>query len=372
MTASSLASPAQAAGRAGLSAADLAFTSYLRVAAMCAVVLIHAMSAIVGNHDIRGSTTWWLATAIDLGSSWSVPIFIMVSGALLLDPHHHESPRTFYARRLHRIAIPLVVAHVGYLAVRAFWQGEQLTVTTVVVSLLRANVYPHLYFFWIVLGLYLLTPLLRPLIAAFGRRELVVIGVGIIGWMWSVQAASQVLNMIGARTVIWQPAALTLFIPYVGYFILGMALRDVVLKRWNLWLAIGLFVVADAIVILTYGAGGGTGFSVLFGGGYQGIPVAVTTIVLFLVARTLMGPQSWLAQPARAETSRYLGSLTLGVFMVHPAILRLGWGTPTFNFSLVDSSLPLDLALWLLTTVTSFAACALIGRIPVLRRTIGL
>src|SRR5437762_7039412 len=113
---------------AGDAGRDLAFASYLRVAAMSAVVLIHSCSAIVGNTGIRDSGTWWLATALDLGSSWAAPVFIMVSGALLLAPRPGEGARAFYARRVQRIAIPLVVAHVGYLLVRWLLHGEHLTV----------------------------------------------------------------------------------------------------------------------------------------------------------------------------------------------------------------------------------------------------
>src|SRR5438093_12535417 len=129
-------------------------------------------------------------------------------------------------RRLQRIAIPLVVAHVGYILLRWLWLGEQLTVQRIVSDLLRATVFSQLYFFWVILGLYLVTPLLRPVVAGFGRTELVVIGSGVIVWMWAVQASGVLLAQIGSRTTIWQPAALTLFIPYIGYFILGYALRD--------------------------------------------------------------------------------------------------------------------------------------------------
>ena len=134
---------------------SFAFASYLRVAAMSGVVLIHTLSGIVGNPAIRFSATWWAGTALDLGSSWAVPVFIMVSGALLLESRPGEGARAFYARRLQRIAIPLVVAHVGYLLVRFRWLHEPLTMPRVVADLLHATVYVQLYFFWIILGLYL-------------------------------------------------------------------------------------------------------------------------------------------------------------------------------------------------------------------------
>jgi surface polysaccharide O-acyltransferase-like enzyme len=353
-------------------APDLAFASYLRVAAMSGVVLIHTMSAIVGNSDIRGSTTWWAGTALDLGVSWSVPVFIMVSGALLLTPRENEGARAFYARRLQRIAIPLVVAHVGYFLFRALWLGEQLTAATVVRDLLQAEVYAQLYFFWIVLGLYLITPLLRPALAGRPTRDLLVIGGAMIVWMWAVQAAAVLLSSLGVMTQMWQPAALTLFIPYVGYFVLGYALRDLVVGRGRLAAIIGLFVVGSLVVVLQYGSRGGSPvLAILAGGGYQGLPVAITAITVFVVARSLIRQGSTRAHPRIQPTMRHLGELSLGVFIVHLAILQLAWGTATFNFEVAKRSLPLSLGLWLLVTVASFVLCAVIARIPVIRRAIG-
>nr|BFF10659.1 hypothetical protein GCM10025699_19620 [Microbacterium flavescens] len=55
----------------------------LRVVAVAGVVAIHVFAATVENEAIRGSGTWWVAVAIDIGFIWVVPAFVMVSGALL-------------------------------------------------------------------------------------------------------------------------------------------------------------------------------------------------------------------------------------------------------------------------------------------------
>ncbi|MFD0595628.1 acyltransferase family protein [Catellatospora coxensis] len=58
----------------------------LRVAAILGVVAIHVFGLMVGNDDLRGTLPWWIATAIDMGAVWCVPVFIMISGALVLAP----------------------------------------------------------------------------------------------------------------------------------------------------------------------------------------------------------------------------------------------------------------------------------------------
>jgi surface polysaccharide O-acyltransferase-like enzyme len=364
---------AAAAAAAARSPEQLAFTSYLRVAAMSAVVLIHTVAGIVSNPAIRGSLTWWGGTALDLGVSWSVPTFIMVSGALVLAPRSREGAMAFYRRRLDRIAIPLVVAHVGYFAVRARLQHEHLTAAVVIRDVLRANVYPHLYFFWIILGLYLVTPLLRAIVSDRTRNQVLVIGSAAVGWMCLVAGSARVLHITGGAGTPWQPPALTLWIPYLGYFILGYALRDLVLNRRWLLVALAVFVVADFLVIWHYAVGARNPVAnVLLGGGYQGLPVAASVIALFLIARSVMHPGARLARPHFAIPMRRLGDLTLGVFVIHFLVMRYAWKIPGLAYAQIKVDLGRSLVLFLIVLAVSFLICAVIARIPVARRAIGL
>jgi len=349
---------------------ELAFTSYLRLGAMAAVVGVHTLASIVSNDAIRGSATWWVATALDLGSSWCVPLFIMVSGTLLLEPDGLGAG-AFYRRRLRRIAIPLVVAHVGYFALRAVG-GEHLTPSIIVHDLLHATVYTQLYFFWIILGLYLVTPLLRRVIGGDPRVALAT-GAAALAWMVAVSSGAAMLHAIGQPVAIWQPAALTLWVPYLGYFVLGYALRSWVAGPGALAAAVASFLLADALVVWHYTVGLRFAVAdVLLGGGYQSLPVAVSAVALFVIGRRLVTPGSRLAAPALAPVARTLGALTLGVFIVHVAILRLARALPMLGFADATSRLPLALVLFAVALTGSFALCALVARVPVLRRSIGL
>ncbi|HET7636316.1 MAG TPA: acyltransferase family protein [Candidatus Limnocylindria bacterium] len=352
-------------------AARLAFTSYLRVVAMAAVVLVHSLSGLVTNEAIRGSAGWWIGVSLNRGVSWCVPLFIMVSGALLLAPRPGEGAADFYRRRLSRIAIPLVVAHLGYLAVRAFLNHEALTVERVIGDVMTANVYTALYFFWIILGLYLVTPLLRPFMERYGPRGAMVLGTALLAWMWLVSVAVQALILVGRGASPWKPEVLTLWLPYLGYFVLGYALRDLVLGRRGIVTALALFAVAEAATVWQYVTHSDP-VNLFLAGGYQGLPVAVSTVALFVIGRSLITPSARLARPAWAGPMRTLGSLTLGVFMGHLLVLRFIWRTPGLTFGVTSSELPVALLAWAIAVVVSFAACALIARVPVARRLIGM
>ena len=334
--------------------------------------MIHAAAGLVTNDSIRGTATWWIGTALDMGSRWAVPIFIMVSGALLLDQRPDEGALDFYARRIRRIAIPLVVAHIGYFVVRATLLQQILTPKIVVYDLLAARVYSQLYFFWIILGLYLVTPLLRSALAGRDTRALISIGAAGIAFMWAVGAGATAMRVLGHPVTVWQPAALTLWIPYLGYFLIGYALRSVTLGRGALAGAVLVFILANVVVVWNYTTHGGHVAAVLFGGGYQGLPVAAAAISLFLIARTVVNPTSRLALAPSTGAMRRLGELTLGVFMVHLAIMLYAQRLPGLSAGTASRSIVATLILWAVVLTGSFALCALLARIPVLRRTIGM
>ena len=316
--------------------------------------------------------TWWIGTSLDMGSRWAVPIFIMVSGALLLGQRADEGPWEFYKRRIRRIAIPLVVAHIGYFVIRATLLQQVLTPRIVVYDLLAARVYSQLYFFWILLGLYLVTPLLRAALAGRGTKALITIGAAGIAFMWAVGAGATAMRVLGHPVTVWQPAALTLWIPYLGYYLIGYALRGVTLGRAGLAAGVVVFVLANAVVIWNYTTSPGPVLAALFGGGYQGLPVAAAAISLFLIARTVLHPASRLALSPSTAAMRRLGELTLGVFMVHLVVMLYAERLPGLSAGTASLSIVATLILWAVVLTGSFAVCALLARIPVLRRAIGM
>jgi surface polysaccharide O-acyltransferase-like enzyme len=338
---------------------------------MAGVVLIHSSGAIVGHadHDTR---TWILGTILNRSASWAVPLFVMVSGALLLRPVEGQSPGAFFRRRLARIGIPLVVAHVGYFALRAV-RGDVLTPELIVHDLLETRVYTQLYFFWIILGLYVVTPLLRAFIGAHSRRDTMLLGAGALALAIAVTIGARFLGATGTPISPWQPPMLTLWIPYIGYFVLGYALADLRPSPAAVGAAVVGFVGGNAVTAWEFMAATDPVSSTVLGGGYLGLPVAIATVSAFVVGRAVFGPDTRWAIPPSSTRARTLGDLTLGVFIIHMAILRVFWSfVPGFGFNLNAQSLPRTLALWLIVVTLSFAVSWVIGRIPVVRRSIGL
>ena len=94
---------------------DINWVHRAKVLAIFAVVILHVASQVLENTSIFGTYNWWMGNLFDAGTRWSVPVFVMVSGYLLLDPSKQEDFRTFYKKRANKILIPTIFWSIFYL-----------------------------------------------------------------------------------------------------------------------------------------------------------------------------------------------------------------------------------------------------------------
>src|SRR4051812_20625429 len=71
----------------------------LRALATVAVVCIHVAAPAVTHPEQVSATSWVVANLVDAACRWCVPMFVMLSGALLLGSSKADGPLEFYHRR---------------------------------------------------------------------------------------------------------------------------------------------------------------------------------------------------------------------------------------------------------------------------------
>ncbi|MDW5329353.1 acyltransferase [Plantactinospora sp. KLBMP9567] len=337
----------------------------LRVIAICGVVAIHVFGIIVGKDDLRGSTQWWIATAIDIGAIWAVPVFVMISGAFVLDPRAHRAgPAAFYRKRFARILPAMIVWHLVYLLlVRLIMRGEDLRPLLLGRMLLDSTVFTALYFLWLIAGLYVIAPVLAAFLADGGVLRARVTAAVALGWT-TVAYMLPGLALLGGLS---RPNILTSWNrwwPFVGFFLAGWALRKVVLSRRGTILAL----LAAAVLLLEsvwqYGvAPSHRLLQMTFPVMANGALVMIAALLIFVAATSInarmrIGPRS-------AGLLVRLSDASFGVFLVHLLVfevLRLLIPAVAEGRSLAVIS-----GTYLVVLLTSFAISTGAARIPYLR-----
>ena len=79
----------------------------LRIIAGVAVVAIHVSDPLVNLTTLFGGISWWVANIVNSFARISVPLFIILSGSLLIHRYNTYGLVEFIKKRLLRILIPL-------------------------------------------------------------------------------------------------------------------------------------------------------------------------------------------------------------------------------------------------------------------------
>lgn len=226
----------------------------LRIVSVIGVVAIHVFGNMVGNDAVRGSGRWWGGVIVDLGFVWVVPVFVMISGALILEPRQFaKGPADFYRRRLLRLGPAFVFWPLFYVfVVSSVMAGQLADVKGFLLGVIDGRSYTHLYFLWLIVGLYVVAPVLAAFLRDGGRRRaLIFAGSALLVTVGALMSAT-VLTAAGYERSLSQ-SAMTQWLPYVGFFLAGWALRDTVLRGWRLAAVTAVAVAGTGAVILQYG-----------------------------------------------------------------------------------------------------------------------
>lgn len=182
----------------------------MRAIAIAAVVFIHVASSVVNNFGATTTLSWFVISLIDALMRWCVPVFIMVSGALVLAKE--EAPVKFYRKRLGRIGWPLLFWLAGYWLTAALVAPPAQSATQLLHAIVFEQPYLHFYFLFIMLELALLTPWLHRVVRSLTRRSLALL--------------TLLFLYIGTAYLTKTTFVLYLFIPYLGYYLFGFYAKD--------------------------------------------------------------------------------------------------------------------------------------------------
>ena len=152
------------------------YYSYIRAIACMAIVLLHTADASV---MLYGDTASNVQKTVSMGMvycmMWAVPCFVMVTGALLLNPEKEITYKKLYGKYILRIVVALAVFGVIFRCFDIVMNHETWSLTGVLQGLwnvMTGNSWAHLWYLYLLIGIYLLLPFYRKIAANSSTREL--------------------------------------------------------------------------------------------------------------------------------------------------------------------------------------------------------
>lgn len=343
----------------------------IRNLAIFGVVIIHTTNAVYTRLDFFGGLTWWIAIVLDSFSRISIPLFIMLSGYLMLGKE--EKLEESLKRILSKIAVPFIFWGLFY-----FWLGTGTPSLShinpsIFQKIFYGNVY-HLYFLVIIMGLYFVAPMIRYYLrntssnsSEFFMKALLVLGV--------LEVAFQFVFKTCASENFF-----TRWVPYAGLFVAGYVLGN--RKRiGNQKLLLTYFLTLAATLGLNYlyyllSAKGINFLSSKtclshYTDHYLSLNVVAMSISAFLLLLNLKY-EKLKKNIAISKLVNSIARASFGIYIVHPFIGR--FLEIQFHLAVDFSPLPISIIIFaklILVFIISYLFTLFFSKIPILRLTLG-
>lgn len=257
---------------------------------------------------------WLIADFYNALVRFAVPVFVMITGALLL--HREYELTDFLKRRLSRVVWPFLfwsLIYIGY-----SWYNEDITFTNdawanihIIFHQLKYGAYYHLWYVYMLIGLYLFMPVISKFVRNATEKEMLYF---LLVWFVVISFSQPYLSRFEPKI------ELSYFSGYIGYLVLGhyLAFKDVP-RGLKVPLIIYFLVCLGSITVGTY----------LFSVNSNGLsttmyePLGPFIILfssgIFLLARVTVFKLS--GTPAKLRD--LIGGLSLGVYLCHALFLTL-------------------------------------------------
>jgi surface polysaccharide O-acyltransferase-like enzyme len=292
----------------------LEYLDLLRCLAIVSVVIMHSSSPLLFSPD--NSEVWAGLTYSSL-CLFCVPALLMISGALMLRDPRPMNLSKFYGKRFIKIVIPLLAWSLIYYLVLCIQAGDLPNVISFAKRFLTGMWSGPLWFLYMITGIYLMVPFLRPAFSGSSSQNRALVFVCITFGLHALNFATRLLWEQDLNRFLTGAV-----IPYYfGYFVLGhlLSTTDFKIPGGKPALAAIFFGSAGLTALGEFAAkGANTMLPNTFFNYQQPLTVAMTVAIFLLF-------KGWKPAEAkkRAKLIREVSCLSYGIFLSHVLVLML-------------------------------------------------
>jgi len=282
------------------------YIDLLRFMAAFAVIAIHVLGPFRYLYGEIPDAQWLAAAGINSVTRWAVPVFIMISGALLLSSERAFNCEHYLRKRLAKVALPFV----GWTLIYAFaggfsaagWSGVETL--KIIENSGNTPVWYHLWFFYDFIPLYFIIPFLIPLLKKAPPE--------LIKLMLVIWFLLFLMHWLKVESFLQQNLVL-----YTGYLILGWYLfnRDNS-KQLKYWLIAGV-----AMLLLNFF---GSWQLAIASGKYSSFFMGYKTLNTVIIAGMLFVSAQVYGDKIRGKLRALItliSKYSLGIYLLHPLLL---------------------------------------------------
>ncbi len=299
------------------------WADYLRVFATISVIVTHGAGNALQFYGTSINSDWWVSSTLVGITRFCVPMFMMLTGALLLPKESQLND--FLNNKFSRIMLPFLFWSAVYIAFEVNARvaaGGYLSfkeVVTLTLTMLKNGSAYHLWYIYVIIGIYLFIPILGKWLRNSTEQEILYF---LVIWFFVMMLNQPYIIAMDIRPSV----DFTYFSGFLGYLVLGYYLsikRFKNLKRTNVF-AIILLLGGNLATVFGYyyTAKEGTIDNLFYG--YLTPNVMAVAIGTFILFRNYS-----FSKPKSLPVISFIGRYSYGIYLVHILVMsqcdKFGW-----------------------------------------------
>ena len=222
----------------------------LRLLATLSVITFHICSGtmrVIPSNSFNYIVTNSLFSMI----TWCVPIFVMISGGLFLNPKREFTINKLFTKNIKRFVVAFsfwtIIYQIFYHANAIFTGGNTLNWKGYLYEAIKGPY--HMWYLYMVIGLYVMTPILRKITENKSITEYLIVVFLVFSILQNYGVNIPVIGnlILSIMTKLSLPLGAT----YIGYFILGYYIKNFNIPRkieYVLYISTALLLIFNCLV----------------------------------------------------------------------------------------------------------------------------
>lgn len=343
------------------------YLDVLRAIACCMVVGVHVSAqqiTLLGTQSI----SFKFMNAMDCLCIIGVPLFVMISGALMLNPSHDSSIKNLYRHHILHLATAYIAwllfyNIVDYIKANAAFSWETFKAEVLIDTLLGKGMY-HMWFLPMILGLYVLTPVIKQMITSRKLCEYFLVLYFIFNLFYATifkfsVPYTEIVDSLFSRL------PMKMLEGYIGYYVLGYYLdtyfTSIRKRSFYAILMLGVTNFLWEVTVCNRESATSGELSTILNDPLT-VNVFFAALAIFLLLRQLF--KNINTEGFFYRICRGLGRYSFGVYLIHP--LFLTWLTE-HQITTLLLPVPISIPLMILLVVSvSYVFVWILSRIPII------
>lgn len=333
------------------------YIEILRMAATLAVVFLHINMTLVENFTAEELGVFNYAVFNDcyICVKWAVPCFIMISGALLLDPAREMNWKKI-GKYVLRMVVVLLTFGIGYALMELVFTKKGFSIEMLfqaVANTAQGASWSHMWYIYMLIGLYLFTLPLKAVTEKLSGKALEILMIILVIGGFVIPSINTVAGL--------KLQSFMLVNEYIIWYLLGYYL-SVTKRKLFVQACIGAPVSLAAMIVSETVSLYQTGTS--FGLNHQ--TANIFTLILgasvFIIFKHLFEKKEKIS-----AVGRLICFTSFGIYLIHPLFINIIYKV----LHITPLSLPIGIgivALFIAVFLLSFAATFVLKKIPLINK----